>query len=74
VKLCVPVVELLRLYDFAGTQAAGADADALSHTLHFGVDRAQVDVPAPLGHVVSVANVVSRLRALAADFTYLCHD
>ncbi len=64
----------LSLNDFAGTQAASADAHALSHALHFGVDWTQVNVPAPLGHVVSVADVVTRLRPLAADIAYLCHD
>ena len=60
--------------DFAGTQAASADANALSHARYLGVYRTQVNVPAPLSHVVSVADVVSRLRPLAADITYLCHD
>jgi hypothetical protein len=64
----------LRFNDFAATQAGGADADAFSLAGNFGVDRPQVDVPAPLGHVVGVADAVSRLRLLAADFTLLCHD
>ena len=34
----------------------------------------RVDVPAPLGDVVGVADAVSRLRLLAADITLLCHD
>ena len=60
--------------DFAGTQTTGADADALTLARNLGVYRTQVNVPAPLGHVVSVADVVSRLRPLAADIAYLCHD
>jgi hypothetical protein len=63
----------LRLNDFAAAQAGGADADAFSLAGNFGVDRPQVDVPAPLGHVVGVADAVSRLRLFAADITLLCH-
>ena len=37
------------------------------------MNRAQIDVPAPLGHVMGVADVVSKLRPFAAHFTYLCH-
>jgi hypothetical protein len=35
---------------------------------------AQIDVPTPLSHVMGVADAVSCLRLLAADFTLLCHD
>ena len=59
--------------DFAATQTGGADANALALAVNFGMYRAQIDVPTPLGHVVSVADAVSRLRLLAADFTLLCH-
>ena len=38
-----------------------------------GVYRTQVDVPAPLGDIVRVADAVSRLRLLAADIALLCH-
>ena len=68
------VVRFLGLYDFAGTQAAGAYADALTYTLDFGVNRTQVNIPAPLGHVVGVADVISKLRPSAADITCMCHD
>jgi hypothetical protein len=64
----------LRLNDFAAAQARGADADPLARALHFGVYRAQIHVPAPLGHVVGVADVVPKLRPFAADFANLCHD
>jgi hypothetical protein len=37
------------------------------------VDRAQVDVPAPFADVVSVADIVSELRTLAADITDMRH-
>jgi hypothetical protein len=38
------------------------------------VDWTQIDIPAPFGHVVRVADIVSELRPLAADFTDLCHN
>ena len=65
---------LLSLNNFTAAQAGCAHADPLARTLHFGVHRAQIDVPAPLGHVVGVADVISKLRPFAADFAYLCHD
>jgi hypothetical protein len=60
--------------DFAAAQAGSANADALVAALHFSVDRAQIDVPTPLGHVMGVADIVPKLRPFAADFAYLCHD
>jgi len=64
----------LRLNDFTAAQAGGADADALARALHFGVYGPQIDVPAPLSHVVGVADVVPKLRPFAAYFANLCHD
>jgi hypothetical protein len=64
----------LGLLNFPASQARRAHADPLAAALNLGVDRAQIDVPAPLGHVVGVADVISKLRPLAADFTYLCHE
>jgi hypothetical protein len=66
--------ERLRFDDFAALEAAGADANTLANALHLGVNRAQIDVPAPLANVVRVTDVISELRPFAADFTYLCHD
>jgi len=68
------VEKFLGFNDFARTQAASANPNALALPLHLGVHRTQIDVPAPLGHVMSVADVVPRLRPFAADITYLCHD
>jgi hypothetical protein len=36
-------------------------------------DGAQIHVPAPLGDVVGVTDIVSELRPFAAHFTYTCH-
>jgi hypothetical protein len=68
------VVSDLGLNDFAAAQAGRANADAFSLSVHLGVHRTQVDVPAPLSHVVGVADAVSRLRLLTADITLLCHE
>jgi hypothetical protein len=68
------VVKPLRFDDFAAAQAGGADAHAFGGGADAGVHRAQVNVPAPLGDVVGVADAVSRLRLLAADIALLCHD
>jgi hypothetical protein len=59
--------------DFAAAQAGGADADALGGGADLGVHRTQVYIPTPLGDVMGVADIVSELRPLAADLTYLCH-
>jgi hypothetical protein len=41
---------------------------------HLGVNRAQIDVPAPFTHIVGVADGISELRPLAADITNSCHN
>src|SRR5215469_4166934 len=64
---------MLGFHDFTATQAGRADADPLSLAIDLGVHRTQVNIPAPLGDVVGVADAVSRLRLLAADITLLCH-
>ena len=64
----------LRLNDLAATEARGADPHALVAVGGFGLHRAQIDVPAPLGDVVGVTDVVTRLRPFAANLTYLCHE
>lgn len=73
-ELCVLYgEERLGFHDFTATKAGRADADPLSLAIDLGVHRTQIDVPAPLGDVVGVADAVSRLRLLAADITLLCH-
>jgi len=64
----------LCLNDFAATQTGSADAHVLVGGAHLGVNRAQIDVPAPLTHIVGVADGISELRPLAADITNSCHN
>jgi hypothetical protein len=60
--------------DFAGLDAAGADAHTLACAINQGLDGLQVYVPATPGGVVGVRDVVAELRTLAAEITFLCHD
>ena len=71
---CLLCGGVLGFDDFAAAQAGGAYAHALGGRAHASVHRTQIDVPAPLGDVVGVADAVSRLRLLAADIALLCHD
>ena len=77
IRLKLPDYKITQLsfLDFSASQAGRANADTLARALpHFGVDRAQIDVPAPFGHIVGVADVISKLRPLAAYLANLCHD
>jgi hypothetical protein len=60
--------------DFASLDAGRADADALARTVNYGLDRLQIDVPTTAGRVMGVRDVVSELRAFAAEITFGCHD
>jgi hypothetical protein len=60
--------------DFAGLDAAGADAHALASTVDLGFDGLEVHVPATTGRVVGVRDIVAELRPFAAKITFLCHD
>ena len=67
--------EELRLDDFAGLDATGADAQLLvGGGANLDLDGTQIDIPAPTGDVVRVRYVIAELRAFAADFANLSHD
>jgi hypothetical protein len=66
--------EGLCLDNFAAAETGSTNAHALVALGGFGVHRAQIDVPAPLGDVVGVTDVVAGLRPFAANFANLCHD
>ena len=63
----------LRFDHFAAAQAGRAHADTSGGGADFGVDWTQVNIPASLSHVVRVADIVSKLRTLAAKIAYMCH-
>jgi hypothetical protein len=46
----------------------------LVRSSHLSVDRAQIDIPAPLTDVVGVTDGIAKLRPLAADITNSCHN
>jgi len=62
------------LDDLAGLQTAAADAQPLVAAAHLRLHRVKIHVPAPPRHVVRVRDVVSKLRAFAANITNLCHQ
>jgi hypothetical protein len=64
----------LSLYDLAALDAAGADAQLPGAALYLRLNGTKIDVPASPGDVMRVRDVVSKLRAFAADFADLSHD
>jgi len=62
------------LSDFAAADAAGAGANALACAFDHRLYRTKIHIPTPFGDVMGVADVVSKLRPLAADIAYSCHD
>ena len=60
--------------DFAGLDAAGADADTLASAGDLSLDGLKVHVPATPGSVVGMRDVVAELRAFAAKITFVRHD
>ena len=69
----MPKPDLRGLYNFAGFQAVGADAQPFGSAFYHRAHRAQVHVPAPLAYIMGVADLISKLRPFAADFAYSCH-
>ena len=67
-------MRMLCLGYLAAAKAAGANPHALVASLGLGMYRAQIDVPAPPRDVMRVTDVVTKLRAFAADFANLCHE
>ena len=63
-----------RFLHLPATQAGGANPNAFAGAIHDRPDGPQVHVPTPLGNVVSVADVVSKLRSLTAHVACLCHE
>jgi hypothetical protein len=65
--------ELRGFLNFTALDARRTDADTLGRSGDHGVDRLQVQIPAPLGNVVGVADTVSEPRAALTDFTHFRH-
>lgn len=62
-----------RFLHFAALKTVGADAHPLGRSADPCANRTQINVPAAVAHVVSVADIVSKLRLLAANIANLCH-
>src|SRR5262249_46292382 len=60
--------------DLAALNAGSAHADFFGGAVHHRANLLQVQVPAPLGYVVGVADPVPELGTAPADITYLRHD
>ena len=60
--------------DFAGTQTGRADFEPRCAAVHDGPYSVQIDVPAAFGDVMSVADLISEARPLAANFTDSSHS
>ena len=69
----VSAIKLSGFLNFSALDARGADTDALGRSGDHGVDGLQVQIPAPLGNVVGVADTVSEPRAALTDFTHFRH-
>jgi hypothetical protein len=59
--------------DLAGFQAASADADALRTAAHKRANGLKIRIEPAVRPVVSVADGVTKLWSLAADFAAFCH-
>ena len=60
--------------NFAAPDAGSTNADAFGSTLHDGVNRLKVEVPAAFGYVMRVADAVTEFGSAPANFTYFRHD
>ena len=65
--------QLGRFNNLAGLQAGCADADPLIGAVYMRTYGTQIHVPTAAAHVVSVADLISKLRAFAAEIANLCH-
>jgi hypothetical protein len=65
--------ELRDFLDFTVANARRANAHALTGAVHQRAHRLQVEVPAPFGDVMSVADLIAECRLPATYFANLCH-
>ena len=59
--------------DFSVADTGRARTNVLAGPIENRANTLQVYIPATVGHVVRVTDLVSKLRTLAANFTYSCH-
>src|ERR1700677_1983687 len=61
------------LLNFAIANAGRTDADPAASAINQSPNRLQIHVPAPLRHIMGVADSIAELRALSTNFANLCH-
>jgi len=66
-------VELRDFLDLTVPNARGADPHPFAGAFDQGADRLEIDIPAALGDVMSVADAVAELRPATTYFANLCH-
>jgi len=62
------------LLDFVVANAGGAHANPLGGARNYGPHLLQIDIPAPVGNIVGVADLMPEHRPAAAHITYFCHE
>ena len=67
------LIRLSCLLDFAVANARRAGTNALRSAIENRSYALEIHVPAAVSHIVGVANLMSKLRALAANITNSCH-
>jgi hypothetical protein len=65
--------ELRDFLDFTVPNARRADPHPFAGAFDQGADRLEIDIPAALGDVMSVADAVTELRPATTYFANLCH-
>jgi hypothetical protein len=68
------ILARLSLDDLTRLDTPRANTDPLSAAGHFSLHGTKVDIPAPLGNIVRMRDLISELRTLAADCANLSHD
>ena len=65
--------ELGNFLNFTVPNARRADPQPFARAFDQGTHRLQIDIPASLGDIVSVADAVTELRPATTYFANLCH-
>lgn len=64
----------MRLNDSATANTGRAHACSLMGAVDDSPNSLQIGIPAPLGYIMSVADIVAKKRAFPADVTTRCHN
>ena len=63
----------MRFYNPATSNARGANSSPFMGSIDDQSDSLKIRVPAPLGDIVSMADIVAECRSLATNLTSSCH-